>query len=150
MRNDNLRPLVGIGVLIKQGKKILLLKRSQKVSHGRGEWALPGGHLEFGETLEEAAFREVKEETGLKIGQLKFFCVFNARDYLVEDKKHILCLCFIADYQGGMAKNLEPEKCEEIGWFGLNNLPNPLFKHTKKAIVCYKEGKSYLSENFGG
>lgn len=144
MKNN--RPLVGIGVLIKKGGKILLLKRSQKVSHGRGEWALPGGHLEFGETLEEAAIREVKEEADLKIDQPKFFCVFNARDYLPSDKKHIVCLTFVASYHGGEAKNLEPEKCEGIGWFNLDNLPSPLFKHTEKALICYQKEKSYLHD----
>lgn len=142
---DN-RPLVGIGVLIKKGGKILLMKRGQKVSHGRGEWALPGGHLEFGETFEESARREIKEEMGLKIGSLKFVGVFNVRDYLVQDQKHIVALIFATDWKGGQPQNLEPEKCEGMRWFGLDNLPKPLFKHTKKALVCYKKKKYYLPD----
>lgn len=144
MENDTTRPLVGIGVIIKKGKKILLLKRGQKVSHGRGEWGLTGGYLELGETLEEAAIREVKEETSLEISDPKFVGVFNARDYLLKDEKHIVNLVFVASWRNGEPQNLEPEKCEETGWFSLNQLPSPLFKHTEKALICYKKEKSYL------
>lgn len=139
------RPLVGIGVIIKKGNKILLLKRSQRVSHGRGEWALPGGWLELGETFEEATIREVKEEAGLKIKNPRFVAVFNERGYLEKDKKHIACLVFVVNFGGGQPKNLEPEKCEEIGWFTLDNLPTPLFKETKKALRCFQKGKFYLA-----
>jgi 8-oxo-dGTP diphosphatase len=59
------RPQVGVGVIIVRDGKILLgLRRS----HGAGTWALPGGHLEWGETVESCARREVKEETGLYLG----------------------------------------------------------------------------------
>ena len=57
------RPKVGIGVLIVKDGKILLGERIG--AHGSGLFALPGGHLEFGETFEETARREVEEETGL-------------------------------------------------------------------------------------
>lgn len=147
MKNDNARPLVGIGVIIKRGNKILLLKRSRKVSHGRGEWALPGGHLEFGETLEEAARREVGEETGLKIAHPQFLAVFNERSYLVKDRKHIVCVVFLTRYLGGKLKNLEPRKHLEMSWFTLEQLPTPLFKHTEKALTCFKEKKFYLPLN---
>lgn len=56
-------PRVGVGVVVIHGKKILLGKR--KNSHGEGEWAFPGGHLEFGESVQECAKRELLEETGL-------------------------------------------------------------------------------------
>jgi 8-oxo-dGTP diphosphatase len=59
------RPKVGVGVFIIKDKKILMGKRIN--SHGEGTWSLPGGHLEFFETFEDCAKREVMEETGLKI-----------------------------------------------------------------------------------
>ncbi len=51
---------VGIGVIVYQDNNVLLGKR--KNSHGHGQWALPGGHLEFGETPEQCTIREVKQE----------------------------------------------------------------------------------------
>lgn len=61
----NERPKVGIGVIVRKEGKVLLGKR--KNSHGAGSWAFPGGHLEYGESWEECARREVKEETGIAI-----------------------------------------------------------------------------------
>lgn len=60
------RPAVGVGVLIFNDKKQMLLGK-RKGSHGAGTWCNPGGHLEFGESFEQCAIREVEEETGLKI-----------------------------------------------------------------------------------
>ncbi|MCZ6662175.1 MAG: NUDIX hydrolase [Actinobacteria bacterium] len=59
------RPLVGVGVAIVRDGKILLIKRRNEP--GKGLWAVPGGKVEYGETLRDAAVREVKEETGLDI-----------------------------------------------------------------------------------
>ena len=63
------RPLVGVGVFIKRDGKYLLGKR--KGAHGAGQWSLPGGHLEGGESFEDCCIREVKEETGLDISNVR-------------------------------------------------------------------------------
>lgn len=57
------RPKVGVGVIVLKEKKLLLGQR--KGSHSQGEWAPPGGHLEFGEEVAACAKRELLEETGL-------------------------------------------------------------------------------------
>ena len=62
-------PRIGVGVLVFREGKILLGKR--KNSHGAETWQAPGGHLEFGESIEDCAKREVLEETGLRISELK-------------------------------------------------------------------------------
>jgi 8-oxo-dGTP diphosphatase len=62
------RPLVGIGVVLLQGNRVLLIRRGRPPS--MGEWALPGGAQRVGETAEHAARRELAEETGVTAGPL--------------------------------------------------------------------------------
>ena len=57
------RPSVGVGVIIRNGDHLLLMKRQN--SHGDGTWSMPGGHLEYGESPQECAIREAEEEVGL-------------------------------------------------------------------------------------
>lgn len=77
-------PRVGIGVFIWQNKKFIIGKR--KGSHGDGTWTLPGGHLEFGETIEQAAKREAAEEVGVRIKNIKILAVTN--DVFKKENKH--------------------------------------------------------------
>lgn len=117
------RPLVGVGVLIRKDNKFLLGKR--KNSHGSGSWCPPGGHLEFGESFEDCAQREVLEETGLKIKNIKFFALTN--DIFPLENKHYITIFMISDYSSGTEQVLEPHKCESWEWFDWDNFPKPLF-----------------------
>lgn len=116
-------PRVGVGVLVLNNQnKILLGKR--KNAHGEGEWAPPGGHLEFGETPIECALRELEEETGLKLLKPKELIFTN--DIFHDDNKHYITI-FVQGIAHGNLKLLEPHKCEQWKWFLWKNLPSPLF-----------------------
>lgn len=65
MTRGSSRPVVGVGVVLVSERKLLLIKRGREP--GKGLWAVPGGKVDHGETLAEAARREVKEETGLDV-----------------------------------------------------------------------------------
>lgn len=83
-----------------------------------------GRALEFNETIEDCAVREVIEEVGIKIKNIRLLSVTS--DFF-KDGNHYITIHLIADYDFGEVKNMEPEKCEEIGWFSWDNLPKPLF-----------------------
>jgi 8-oxo-dGTP diphosphatase len=117
-------PRIGVAVIIKRENKILLGER--KGSHGEGTWSFPGGHLEFGEKVAECAKREVLEETGLEIKNVSEIKT-TTEDFFEVEQKHYITLYVCADYISGEAKIMEPNKCTEWGWFGWNNLPEPLF-----------------------
>jgi 8-oxo-dGTP diphosphatase len=119
----NKRPLVGVAVIIMKDHYVLLGKR--KMSHGNGTWALPGGHLEFNETIEECATREVFEETGLYIKNIQHVAFTN--DIFKEDQKHYVTLFIVAEYDRGIPELKEPDKCHQWGWFSWYDLPEPKF-----------------------
>ena len=118
------RPKVGLGVFIQKEGKVLLGKR--KGSHDVGAWCFPGGHLEFNETWEECAIRETMEEAGIKIKNIRFLTATN--DFFIKDNKHYITIFMVSDYESGEVRIMEPDKCEEWGWFEWveDKLPKPL------------------------
>jgi len=127
------RPLVAIGIYIVNDKgQVLLGKR--KGSHGDGEFSTPGGHLEFGESFEEAAKKEVLEETGLEIGKIELFNVRNTLRYTKSDNKHYVTLSVKTKHLGGEVEVMEPDKHESWDWYEVNDLPTPFAEWTEKAL----------------
>lgn len=114
---------IGIGVFIFKNGKFLMGKRLG--SHGEGTWSVPGGHLEFGESFADTAKREVLEETGVNIKNIRFGAVTN--DFFEKENKHYVTVWMLSDYDSGEATILEPEKCLELEWFDFDTLPSPLF-----------------------
>lgn len=118
-----IRPLVGIGVIVTSEGRVLLLKRQG--SHGEGTWAPPGGHLEYGESIEECARRETLEETGVVIGNVRFLALTN--DVMSSELKHYLTVWVEGDYVSGEVVAAYPEKVAEVAWVAWDALPEPLF-----------------------
>ena len=121
--NDRI-PRVGVGVIVLREGLVLLGQR--RGSLGEGTWALPGGHLEFGETVAQCAIREVREETGLEI-QSPAPGPYTS-DLLASGGKHYVTLFVVARAGTGEPKTLEPAKCLGWHWFRWSELPAPLFQ----------------------
>ncbi|NDK09845.1 NUDIX domain-containing protein [Candidatus Gracilibacteria bacterium] len=105
---------VGIGSFaVKDGKILYGLRKSK---HGEGKYSPPGGHLEYGETIEECAVRELYEETGL-IAQEKNVIVYGTLNeiYPNNEKHYINISTFITEFTGEL-KNMEPDKLEKWEW----------------------------------
>ena len=130
-------PLVGVGVMIFKGNEILLGKRRALL--GRDEYAFPGGHLEYMETFEQCGRREIREETGIEIKNIRFQILSNIRKY---KPRHYVHIGLIAVLKSGEPEVLESNKCEKWDWYSLDKLPKPLFKMTKISIDCYKNTKT--------
>jgi len=115
---------VGVSVFVmNRGNKYLLGKR--KNSHGEGCWANPGGHLEFGESLEECARREVLEESGLLLKDIRFLAITN--DIFEKEQKHYVTIHLIGAAQEGEPVTKEFEKIGQWQWFDAAAFPKPLF-----------------------
>lgn len=132
------RPKVGIGVMIIKGDRVLLGKR--KGSHGDGEYAWPGGHMEYMESFEECAKRETMEETGMQIYNVRFLRLMNLKHYA---PKHYVDIGLVAEWKSGEPQILEPEKIEGWNWYDIHELPQPLFSAIPSYIEAYETGKNY-------
>lgn len=136
--NKNNRPLVGVSILVRNGDRILLVKRERV--HGSGTWGAPGGHLEYGESFEHRAAEEVREETGVEISDIKFRVVTN--DVFEAEKKHYITIWMEAKYVSGEAAVKAPYEESEVGWFNWHSLPEPLFLPLKHLLT----GETYPSQ----
>ncbi|MEJ5328459.1 MAG: NUDIX hydrolase, partial [Candidatus Bathyarchaeia archaeon] len=113
------RPVVGVGAIILEGGKILLAKR--KSTPGEGKWAVPGGLVELGETVEQAVIREVKEETGLDVAIVRKIGEYHEQGVQNGVEYDYYPACFLVKVAGGEIKKQEGE-VEEIKLFSLNEI----------------------------
>jgi 8-oxo-dGTP diphosphatase len=132
---------VSAGAMIFNNKgEIFLSKRSKLTTNERGCWETPGGSVHFGETLERAVIREIREEYGADIEILE---QFPAADHIIaHEHQHWVATTFLAGIKKGQTpKIMEPHKCDGIGWFPLDNLPKPLSVITQLDLKYYRRNK---------
>lgn len=136
----------GLGVILIKEGKILLGKRhpdpdkADSAFRSAGEWCIPGGKLDFGETFEECAIREVFEETGIKILDPKVVSVHNCKNV----HAHFMTVGVIAKKWEGEAKVMEPDEITEWRWFSLKSLPQPGYFPSFMVIENYLKKKFYI------
>ncbi|GIL72991.1 hypothetical protein Vretimale_4630 [Volvox reticuliferus] len=116
-------PKVGVGVLIFREQCVLVgLRRG---AHGSGTYALPGGHLEMGESFEHCAIREVAEETGIEISDPVFAYAVNS---IFDLTTHYVTVFMRVDVEQDVEPRLmEVEKCDGWQWVPWDAIPEPLF-----------------------
>lgn len=132
---------IGVSVgafIINDSGEVLLMKRSQQAKNEKGKWEAPGGAVEFGEKLEDAIRREMREELGIEIEILQ---QWGAKDHIIpEDKQHWVPTTFLVKIaKGSTPKNMEPLKHDEIAWFAPENFPTPLSLITQMNLIDYKK-----------
>lgn len=132
------RPRVGMGILVMRGDRVLLGRR--RGSHGAGYFAAPGGHIELWESFEQTARREVREETGLEIENLRLLSVGNYRFARPDGERHYIDIDFTCEAPTGEPQLCEPDKCDGWAWYALDALPTPLFVVTARMIDALRSG----------
>ncbi len=139
---------VGFGVMILKDGKVLLGRRhddpekASSLLDGAGKWTMPGGKLHFGETFEQGALRETKEETGIILKKMKLIAINND---IIETAHFITAGMLCEDFEG-KAQVLEPDEITEWKWFSLEDLPSPLYFPSEKVLKNYKSEKFYISK----
>jgi len=135
------RPIVGVGAVIIEGERVLLIRRGSPPL--LGEWSLPGGVVELGETLRAAAEREAREETGLHI---KAGEVIEVLDRIISGREgapqyHYVLIDFLCTVQGGELR--AGGDAADVRWAGERELAK--YKLEQPAVEVIR--KAFLAAN---
>lgn len=130
MSEENSRTKVAVFVFIRRTNTILLVKQRQ----GSQNWSLPGGTMEPGESLDETAVREVKEETGLDIQLTRVVGLYSKPD------ENALAITFEAQVISG--KLAPANEISAVAYFSLDNLPKTMRAHMQRRMDDYLAGRA--------
>jgi 8-oxo-dGTP diphosphatase len=140
---------VGFGVMVIKDGKVLLGQRhvdpekADSALNGAGTWTMPGGKLEFGETFEQGAIREAKEETDIDLKNVQVVCINNER----MESAHFITIGLYCEEFDGEAKIMEPDEITQWQWFDLKSLPSPMYFPSVEVIDNYIQKKFYMPEH---
>ena len=133
-------PKVAATAVVERGGLVLMLRRA--VETGYGLWSLPGGYVDRGEVVEEAAAREVREETGLQVQIGKLVGLFS------EEGHPVVVAAYAAVETGG---KLEPgQEALELGFYPLDGLPTLAFPRDRLILARWSSGTNITIEGAGG
>jgi 8-oxo-dGTP diphosphatase len=108
-------PYVGVGCIVVRDSKLLLVRDQRRL------WSTPGGHLDFGESPDVCAAREVFEETGVTVSNIQFVAITN--DVLADIGQHYLTVWMRGDADGVSTQISDTAEINELGWFSPNEFP---------------------------
>jgi len=129
------RPVVGVGVIVLRGNDVLLVRRGAPPL--KNQWSIPGGKQERGETVRDAAHREIREETGVEIALIGLVDVVDGirRDNTGAAVSHYTLIDFAAEWVSGEA--VAGDDAAEARWIPLNKLSDyRLWSETRRVIAA--------------
>ena len=126
-------PVVGVGVVVWRGDQVLLIRRGQPPR--QDEWSLPGGRQELGETVAEAARREVHEETGLAVAVRDVVAVVDLIDRDADNRVrfHYTLIDLLAEWRAGEA--VAADDAAAIAWTTLDQLDQYQLWHETERVI---------------
>lgn len=128
-------PGVGCGLAVVKDGKLLLCKRLKAPESGH--WNIVGGKVDHMEPAAEAARREAEEESGLTIRSASFLCL--SEQLIDTDRQHWISLIYVSDDFSGEPWLTEPDKLADIGWYPLDDLPQPLSRFAADAVLALRQ-----------
>lgn len=145
MEEKRFRILIAVFLVLFKDNKVLLQRR-KNTGYRDGNYGLVSGHLDGNESATEALIREAREEAGIILEAKDL--VFKHAMHNISSGKEYLYLFFTASKWRGKPKILEPEKCDDLSWFDLDNLPTNIIGNIRKAIFYTQNGILYSELGF--
>lgn len=141
MQTEHYRSLVAVYVMVVNARNEILLLRRMNTGYRDGFYDMPAGHLEGGETLRQAAARELKEETGLTTSEddLEFIELLHRTS---TDRVYLDVFFQVKQWEGN-AEIMEPLKCDDLAWFSLDALPEKIVPHQLQVLKDKVEHCAY-------
>lgn len=137
---EQFRPYAAAYLVLKRGNEVLLLKRAN-TGYRDGWYSLVAGHLDGGETAGQCIAREAKEEAGIDL-MSEDVKVAHVMHRLAPDREYF-DIFLTADKWQGEITNIEPDKCDELCWVPVNELPDNIIPEVKQAIEDITKGIPY-------
>jgi ADP-ribose pyrophosphatase YjhB (NUDIX family) len=129
-------------IIPRRGNEVLLSLR-KNTGFMDGYYSLVAGHIETGESVEEGAIREAREESGVNLtnDQLKFvFLMHRASDKI--ENEYLDVFFEVNEWQGDLT-NMEPEKCGGLDWFDIDKLPENTIPNIADVLASYRNGQQF-------
>ncbi len=127
---------VTVHLLFFRDEQILLLRRFN-TGYADGQYSVPAGHLDGGETVLAAAVREAEEETGIRLETRDL--AFSSVMHRMEGDERVDFFVHVRRWQGEPV-NAEPDKCDELRWVNIDELPDNLIPYVKQGIQNHRNG----------
>ncbi len=135
-------------LILKKGDNILLMRR-QGSGYYDGYYLVPAGHVEAGELPIEGLVRETSEKLGITINPNDAHLAHTMYRTKHDETGDRADLFFIVEKWSGEIKNIEPNKCDDIRWFPIKNLPENMMHHVREAIQNIEKGIIYSELGVG-
>jgi len=147
MSRERLKIVPACYLVLVKGGKILLLRR-HNTGYEDGNYSFVAGHLEAGETFREAMAREAREEAGIIIDPQKLMTAHVMQRARFNNDSERVDVFFTIDIWEGELTNNEPDRCDDLRWFKLDELPQNTIPFIAQAIDHIKKGIIYSEFGF--
>ncbi len=127
---------VAVHLILIEDSRILLLRRFN-TGYEDGNYSLVAGHIDGGEELKAAMIREAREEAGIELSPSNLSVA--GVIHLMTDKEYVSFFLQATEWAGQVV-NAEPDKCDDLSWFALDNLPENTIPYVRRAISNYRVG----------
>lgn len=139
-KEERFKLIPSVYLILEQDGHFLLSRRFQ-TGYEDGNYSLVAGHADGEETFREALAREIKEEIGIILDLTRVKFVLAMHRWCGDEER--ADFFFAASDWDGEIQNLEPEKCDDLQWFHIEEFPENTIPYIRQAIECYRQGVPY-------